>query len=171
MRKLVCYLLIIFTTPAFANQFFCMKHGGIIKNGDTTAQVEQACGKPLTVQQKIAKTLTRQAVTQWVYLDRALKLLNPPTMKISFIDNQVSKIRANNTFLGQASCYNHNRVQVGDSPQAVRLACGNPDFAYTYLSNKPAIKHIIEWTFQNGALQPKTYVDFENGVVVAIRFK
>ena len=175
LNKQLIAITILSITPSVSYAFFCPTNFNQIDFGYTMDQVKQLCGNP-------AKEETMEAKNDNVPQDWSYFVTPPATMSnlpqpvgslkmsISFDQNdKLINLSVNGVGVGGTTICGGTNVQLGDSKEKVKSACGKPASInkqeppapapgspeaeankiteYTYMSNPPAVL-----VFQKGVL-------------------
>lgn len=171
MRYLSILLLLMLATSCYA--VFCPTSFKSVNYGDSVAQVIQTCGAPTTQKQYI-KSNQPPPPQEWDYYISASthSSLAQPTSKlaITFKDNVVININLAGRNLSSTNlCGNilsGSIVQIGDTMDSVKTACGRPDFinqSQPVEINNPANNiEVVELRYEG---TPPITLIFENGVL------
>lgn len=167
--KSLCISSLLITIPSMSFAFFCPTNFNQIDFGMTTDQVTQACGKPddQTESIKVNDNIPQEwnyYIAQTVSMGGSLANAQG-TLKTSITFDDKGKainISVNGIGVGQSTICGSN-IQLGDSKDAIKSACGNPSFVTKQTpdpSAQPPAK-IIEFIYSSA--NPKAILVFENG--------
>lgn len=172
MRPNVFILLIFLLLPTVSSAFFCPTNFNQIYYGQTPDQVMQQCGKPDVQQNSVEKP---EGPQQWEYLipqtvtNRALQSVQG-TVKTEIIfdaNGQAVNISVNGIGVG-ATTICGTQIQLGDTREAVKKACGQPSFVNKQngnsaaLGSPPPAKKITLFIYKTN---PPLTLKFVNGVL------
>jgi hypothetical protein len=169
MRKLLLILLLI---PTLTQAFFCPSNFSQINMGDSLDKILQQCGKPATQVDSSKEVATAQ---EWdYYIPQSVQDNSggqvTGTLKTSFTfdaNGKAINISVNGIGVGSTTVCGNN-VQLGDSPETVKKACGEASFINKQQSSAglgggtPHIK-VTELTYDSN---PPVTLVFEGGVLV-----
>ncbi len=165
MFKYSLFLFFIFPIPTFA--FFCPTNFNQINDGDTINQVIQACGAP-TNQKEFTKE-NNNVPQEWVYYipqtvstETANQAQGTLKTSITFDDKgKAINVSVNGLGVGSSTICGAP-IQLGDSQENIKAACGNPAFinkqgnSGSETSQKTSVIVLIygssQLTFENGKL-------------------
>ena len=161
MKYFFMIIFVIFSNQAYA--MFCPTNFNTITIGDTIAVVEQQCGKPAS---KKTRETTSGGAEEWNYYVQPDPTAPTSTLKMSIalLDNKIFNITVNGTSLVSTQICGPT-INVGDSDQTLKSACGNP--AFINRGEKPVSQtttEVTEFTY-NGT--PSVMLIFENGKLTA----
>jgi hypothetical protein len=163
--------LLTFHTSAFA--FFCPTNFSQIDFGMTTEQVTEACGKPDS--QKESTKENANVPQEWTYfVPQTVSTGGSQNMQgtlkssISFDDQgKAINISVNGIGVGATSICS-SAIQLGDTQDKVKAACGTPaninkqDSSLSGGQQQPPTK-IVEFIYSSAS--PAATLVFENGVL------
>jgi len=161
--SLLCTLLFTSST-AFA--LLCPGNFNQINIGDNLADVQKKCGKP--VSQKTTDSIPN-VPQEWNYYLK-LSPTDPATLKtsVAFAGGRVVNISVNNVGITNTSICG-STIQVGDTVDTVKAACGKPAFimqnngpASEVQKTDPASKN-VDLTYNSG--MGTVVLHFENGIL------
>ncbi|MEM1243750.1 MAG: hypothetical protein AAGG80_02910 [Pseudomonadota bacterium] len=136
-------------------------------------QVEQACGKPKSVDKQQVTDNTPQQLLQWVYVLPGINnnkiRTNRARVIITFANGKVTEINTNHNLAGSfLRCYKSPKQLIGASEARVRLVCGAPTFVNTLTQAAEQQRSITIWRYEFDAYQPPVLFFFENGKLTKI---
>ncbi len=125
-------LLGLILAPQFCFAYFCPTNFNQINNGDTIDQVKQLCGNP---DLEVTKDAVPNVPQEWTYfISQTVSMgnLEPAqgTLKTSVSFDQSGKainISVNGVGVGSSLICGGN-IQLGDTEEAIKNACGKPAF-------------------------------------------
>lgn len=180
-RNLTSSLLTVISftlLPSSAFAFFCPTNFNQINFGDTIDQVKQACGNPAKEE---TKDVTKNVPQEWsYYIPQSVGMGGTytqaqGTLKTSITfdkDDKAVNISVNGIGVGATTICGQN-IQLGDSQETVKSACGEPSFINkeqpraptTDTTTAPAVADkITEFTYTSN---PPTVLVFESGVLTS----
>ncbi|VVC76164.1 hypothetical protein AQUSIP_14690 [Aquicella siphonis] len=164
------FVIIGISLPAMSFAFFCPTNFSQIDFGMTTDQVTQACGKPDS--QKESTKTNDNIPQEWsYYIPQTVSMGGSTpnqqgTLKTSVTFDDKGKainISVNGIGVGATTICGSN-IQLGDSRDAVKSACGDPSFVNKQSSgasaNQQATK-VVEYIYSSA--NPPTTLIFEDG--------
>ncbi|HVE44435.1 MAG TPA: DUF2845 domain-containing protein [Gammaproteobacteria bacterium] len=169
-----CFPFLLMISPSIAFAFFCPTNFNQINVGDTLQTVIQQCGKPDA--QNETKKADDNVAQEWNYYVTQAVALNTTqggegTLKTTITFDKTGKainISVNGIGVGASSICG-NPIQLNDTKDAVKAACGEPTFI-----NKQAPgadtggapkETTVTQIIYNKVNPPKT-LTFENGKLV-----
>lgn len=171
MTKNIIYLSLLL--PQLTWAFFCPSNFNQIDFGASTDQVSQQCGKPDKIE---TTTLEPEGPQEWNYYIPATvassgTAATQGTMKaqITFDSSgRVVNMSVNGIGVGASTICGGANIQLGDSLQAVKAACGTPSFVNKQNTDSavlgpPQPKKVITTYFYNS--NPPATLVFENGLL------
>jgi hypothetical protein len=164
-------LLAIVCHPVLSFAFFCPTNFSQIDFGQTPDQITQICGKPNN--QKEYTKENENVPQEWSYfVPQTLTLKNnnqqmPGTYKMTVAFNAQGKainISVNGIGVGSTPICSRP-IQIGDSRETIKAACGDPGLANRQTNTLAAPEDIkvVEYTYTN--VSPAITLVFENGVL------
>ena len=173
--KAYLYLIPLLLTPlaAQAASSFCPNNFSIIRPGDTMASVIEQCGKP-DKQETVEKK--PEGPQEWSYFvpqtvsaNTANAMQGTLKTQIAFDNNgKAINISVNGIGVGATTICNGTNIQLGDSRETVKAACGDPTFVNKDSNastlpdgNQPTVK-ITTFTYNTN---PPVKLVFENGLL------
>lgn len=167
LKTVTLVAAMIYSVNSFA--LFCPNNFNQINIGDTIAQVQAACGKPDTQKTYKSQGNVPQEWTYYVAIPNAYAQDVPTqgTMKVTFafVNNQVVNMTSNGVGVGATTVCNNTNLQLGNSIEDVKAACGAPaTIVNTNIANEnaqgtPPVE-TSEWTYTSA---PGVTLIFENG--------
>lgn len=174
MKKRYLPAIICLISPSLSFAFFCPTNFNQINYGNTTEEVIQACGKP-DKQEDSTKQLDNMPQEWSYFLPQAAtsNVLSPngqTTLKtqITFDANgRVINISVNGIGVG-ASPLCGRLIQLGDTTETIKAACGDPSFVNkqtTPTDSSAPPSEIKITTFYYSTTTPPAKLVFENGTL------
>lgn len=164
---LVCLL----SLPTLSHAFFCPTNFAQIDFGMTTDEVTQACGKPDS--QKESTKENENVPQEWTYyVQQTVSTGGSQNMQgtlkssVTFDDQgKAINISVNGIGVGATSLCS-TPIQLGDTQDKVKAACGSPAFvtkqnATTSGGQQQPPTKIVEFNYSSA--NPPTILIFENG--------
>lgn len=160
MKKILPWLL-LYTSTSYG--MFCPTNLNQIDIGDTIEKVTQQCGKPSS-EKKVKQSVS--VPQEWTYYLEENPIV-PGTAVIgtlkttfAFEEDQIVNVSVNGIGVGATAICGPN-IQLGDSMEKVKSACGKPvivNESKAAADAKPV--ELIEWKYDG----PPTYIlTFEDG--------
>ena len=161
---LLCALLI--SPSSFA--FFCPTNFNQINFGDSIEQVIQQCGKPDNQTGSIM-TDDSKVPQEWdYYISQSVSSFSMTpmqgTLKTAITFDGTGKaisMMVNGIGVGSSTICNGNTVQLGDTQETVKKACGTPSFISKQTSAEPLPQIVVSIITYN--TNPPVILKFENG--------
>src|SRR3990167_7467103 len=130
MKQHLIIGFLAFFIPGYCLAFFCPTNFSQIDFGDSLDKVKQICGAP---EKETSKDLEPNVPQEWTYFIPQTVMLNASTeaqgtVKTSVTfdkDGNAINISANGIGVGATTICGSN-IQLGDSQDAVKSACGTP---------------------------------------------
>ena len=171
-KTIFCLIIMAFPlTQAYAAVYVCPQTYKTIMTGDSSQQVEAACGKPESVNDKTSIQTRPVTFKQWVYTTGNMSTANQfaPKMLITFDNGNVSEISTSNQ--GAATnfpCYSKGLIKVGATSSQVQIQCGVPAYVNTIQKgfSQPVKETVLTYNF--GSYRPKMIFTFENNKLIKI---
>lgn len=174
MKQTAIFLLLFLATPIKSFAFFCPTNFNQIDFGATIDQVMTQCGKP---DQQMTTEVKPEAKgpQEWDYYIAQTVSMNTVmqgqgTLKTSFTfdkDDKLINISVNGLGVGATTICGNN-VQLGDSRDMVKAACGTPTFVMKQSkdenANAPAVMPDKMTQFNYNSTPPVKLI-FKNGVL------
>jgi hypothetical protein len=170
IKPIFIYAFLI-SVPSMSFAFFCPTNFNQIDFGMTPAQVIQACGKPDDQKETVKES--DNIPQEWDYyvpqtVSMGGSLANAQgTLKtsITFDDkNKAINISVNGIGVGASTICGGANIQLGDSKETIKSACGTPAFINKQTGGDvPPPTKIIEFNYSSAT--PKAILVFENGVL------
>lgn len=185
----LCIGLLLVNTASFA--LFCPAQFKNVTPGMTEAEVQAACGAPVSKQESTLPVQKKVPITQMYYNNQgAPGAVVPPVtqdsiyyglyanpkdirgaaLQVDIVDNKVYGISMDGTSQNAFSICNGNMVQVGDPVGKVYGACGAP-----LMTNRTFIlENIVDqpkpqiWIYQFNQFDPPSRLTFVNGKLQSI---
>ena len=169
LNKLIWSTILLLTTQQ-SYAFFCPTNFNQIDAGNTIAQVTALCGEP---EKKEEKTLEPFLPQEWVYYVPQTVSANSlqqvqGTLKVSFSfdkDKKSINISVNGLGVGATSVCGPN-LELGDDPDKVKAACGDPTFINKQEQTADQAKKEDMKTTTFIYSNPPAKLIFENGKLV-----
>jgi len=128
-----CLYVAGFCLPISSYAFFCPTNFNQINLGYSIEQIQQTCGKPDRIETKEVEPLVPQ---EWnYYIPQSVMLsanqLGQGTLKTSVAFDKNGKainISVNGIGVGATTICNNRNIQLGDTREAIKTACGEPSF-------------------------------------------
>jgi hypothetical protein len=173
MKRLLSLLLLSIPQLSFA--FLCPSNFNQIDYGMTVADVTKTCGAPASTKQSVREQ--DNMPQEWTYYVPQTVSFNTlqqstGTMKTSFAvdaNGHAVNISVNGLGVGATTICGSN-VQLGDSRDAIKSACGNPSFINK--QNGPGSSVVGQGSDQNIQVtdllyngNPPVTLEFENGIL------
>lgn len=172
MRLLCKTAIVIILVPANCFAFFCPNNFNQIDLGMNTEQVSQQCGKPDASLTQIVEPEGPQEwnyyVPQTVGAGGAVPVKG--TMRVQFTfdsEGKVVNMNVNGIGVGASAACGRS-IQLGDSRDTIKAACGSPSFINKSTGDSPALgppqpkKVITTFTYNTN---PPVSLIFENGIL------
>lgn len=153
----------LWVSSAFADMF-CPNNFNSINKGDSLESVLSACGKPDSQKKSQEKPFQAQ---EWVYFVASSPDM-PGTLKttIAFDANgKVVNMSVNGSGLTETQICGGKTIQFGDTPDAIKAACGAPAYV-TPMANgaeKPKDTEVVELHYNSN---PPVTLTFRDGKLV-----
>lgn len=171
MKTKIIYFGLLLPQLSFA--FFCPNNFNQIDFGASIDQVSTQCGKPDKIE---TTTLEPEGPQEWNYYIPAA-VANPGTAatqgtmkaQITFDSSgHVVNMSVNGIGVGGSTLCGGANIQLGDSIESVKAACGTPSFINKQNTDNPVLgptqpKKVITTYFYNS--NPPASLVFENGVL------
>lgn len=133
MKRIPRILLSLLLAPSVSFAFFCPSNFAQIQFGQTEAEVLEQCGKP-DIQE--TKDVKKEGPQEWSYFvtQTVATSTNVPTtgtLKTQVVfDNtgKVINISVNGIGVGASNICGAKSIQLGDSRESIKSACGSPSF-------------------------------------------
>jgi len=142
-RTILALLGLSLINTCFADDFkYCARKGGYVRVGMTAAQVVAACGEPQSKLIKNTPVMQKVPMQQLFYNNLGTDtgfygVWNMPVstsnvgnggskMQVNIVDNKVLSISLDGNNTNALSMCQGQSIQVGDSGDDVRAACGTP---------------------------------------------
>lgn len=173
MKKFKLIMLLILS-PSLSHAFFCPTNFNQINLGDTLEQVKEQCGKPDKEEKKDAEPSVPQEWNYYIPQTVATSTTTGEqgTLKTSLTfdkDGKAINISVNGIGVG-ASTICGKSIQLGDTRDAVKAACGEPSFinkqqtTSSESANKAEVKKIVTYTYNSN---PPVKLIFEDGKLLS----
>lgn len=143
-KKLIFIIIFLLLNPQFSfASFFCPTNFSQIDMGATMDQVIQTCGAPDT---KEAKEVKKEGPQEWTYYITQTVATTTMTPSQGTLKTQVTfdksgkliNISVNGIGVGATNICGVNSIQLGDTRETVKKACGDPSFVNKQQNNPPA---------------------------------
>lgn len=159
-RFLFIPIFFFFSFSSFA--YFCPGNFNRIELGFTLDQVQQICGKPLSV--KTTKVESQNGPQEWnYYINLVASAQGSVKVIVGFVNGKVVNLNINGIGLASSPICG-GTVSYGDTMESVKAACGEPVYISKPAQGTPGSQtqttEITELTYQ--AAQTVIFV-FENG--------
>lgn len=161
---------LLISIPSMSFAFFCPKNFNQIDFGMTMDQVTQSCGKP---DDQTETTKVNDNVPQeWSYFIAQTVSMGGSTpnaqgtLKTSVVFDSKGKainISVNGIGVGQSTICGSN-IQLGDSKETIKSACGDPSFIAKQPldpATAPPPTKVVQFIYSSAT--PKAILVFENG--------
>lgn len=166
MKKRILFFSLLHFLPITAYAFFCPTNFNQIDYGNSIEEVIQQCGKPDNEKGSLESNdkIIPQEWNYFIYQTVATTNLSPVqgTLKTSITFDENDKainISVNGIGVGSTTICNQP-IQLGDSKETVKAACGEPSFINRQQNaNVPPI--VVSRFFYN--TNPPATLIFENG--------
>ena len=174
LNKKILVATMLTLAPKIAFAFFCPTNFNQINFGDTLEQVKQLCGNPMKEETKDAKQNVPQ---EWsYYIPQTVDMGGTSsqaqgTLKTSITfdkDDKAINLSVNGVGVGATTICGQN-IQLGDSQDTIKSACGQPSFINKEQPRAPttdtnaapaAAEKVTELTYTSN---PPTVLVFEGG--------
>lgn len=152
--------------------FFCPTNFNQIDFGMKTDQVIQACGKPDDQKESIKEN--DNIPQEWnYYIPQTVSMGGSNqnaqgTLKTSITFDDKGKainISVNGIGVGESTICNGANIQLGNTKDTIKNACGNPSFVTKQQISGPAAEGTKVVEFIYSSANPKATLVFENGVL------
>lgn len=186
------FFLMIFSLPVYAQEgYLCAKTYRYIDLGNTLAEVQAACGKPIrTSTEQRAKTVT-EPTEEWVYYgvedpddreswhsqsvsvpaDFDIYLYRLPKLYVTFRRNKVISVTLDSQEVGSSNiCDRAALIKKGDDQSTVEGYCGSPRLSNA--GSKTFYEGLVEvttWVYQFDEYQPPLILEFQGGKLSRIK--
>jgi hypothetical protein len=171
--KIICTLVtIVSSTNSFA--LLCPGNFNEINVGDKLAQVKSACGAPTSETTSESEANTPQEWNYYVAVNSAfyqnVSQGTQATLKttVAFNNGKVTNMSVNGVGVSSTAVCGNN-IQVGDTENAVKAACGKPAFINRGTGSQQGTQggnatpiQVTELTYNVGGVI--TVLVFENGI-------
>jgi Protein of unknown function (DUF2845) len=155
-------LLFLLLLPGICSAFFCPNNFNQINIGDSIDQVLKACGTPNNRTERKVEAEGPQEwnyfVQQNVYFDALNQAQGTLKTSVTFdASGKAINISVNGIGVGASAICGGN-IQLGDTRDTIKQACGTPTFINKQTTgNEPPPTKIVELTYSS------TKLIFENG--------
>lgn len=168
------YLALLLMIPSLSYAFFCPTNFNQIDFGNSPEQVAAQCGKP---DKEEKKEVDPDVPQEWSYFVPQTVAMGPNpsqqgqgSLKTSITfdkDGKAINLSVNGIGVGASTVCGSN-IQLGDTRDAIKAACGEPSFINkqqtnaSNAANKAEAKKVVIYTYN---VNPPVTLTFEDGVL------
>lgn len=189
IKFISCLSFSSLSTTVFADQVYCPSGQHYIQTGMTEAEVLNACGHPLSINETNETPTAKVPITQLIYTSLNQGSVYPGlndafynqwslpsgstgiSLQFDIRNNKVISIKMNGSDTNATTLCGGRSVQVGDPPSAIYNACGSPGYTnQTYINQPiPTTTKPKVWIYRQDQYQPAIHLLFVNGQLMMIQ--